>query len=590
MIPKNLKREHIIKAIEEVKKVGMPKRRSSKKFQLEYNGENFPPKYIISLANKHINGKILNSQDFSGGKEANNFLSSLGFNVVKTVYSTKTDVRPFKGNSEKGTLGSYHDERCPKCKETIRILLHKIYGKVEKNYKFYLGTRPEDFRNSPYYDKLKAINETLQNHRGFKSFVRSKTLPNCDFFVPNPGFIVEFDESQHFTIPRKLTLEPYPENLKLGFDGKRWITLCEKIRAKDNDPPYRDEQRAWYDTLRDFLPRIKCLEPTIRLYARDFVWCSLNPNNPLDLKRFKDILKSKSENWEIDLTKDSNPFLARIIIADKWNGNPQEAKKLLENICEKWPEGTKVKFILTCGGFLQFDWPESASIKNIGDNINPNKEVIATLVKEANKCARFVLSKGLRRKLRKFADYITFGIDSQNDKITTTKNYISQPHIELVFLIDLRNNKYYWTGKSYPTSSQQNSLLRISNLKKHFLNLDNVRLMILGCHDLSIFNPRSINAKGWRRKVNKDFKELSKEEKPTCVLQHPHTTVKVRTWLNAWSNLKVMLPSVTQYYGAGRFYESDRKRSEFDRLEDVLINTKLGKTLDIIVRVKHATG
>jgi hypothetical protein len=29
--------------------------------------------------------------------------------------------------------------------------------------------------------------------------------------------------------------------------------LCEEINAKDNYPPYRDEQRAWYDTLRDFL-------------------------------------------------------------------------------------------------------------------------------------------------------------------------------------------------------------------------------------------------------------------------------------------------------------------------------------------------
>jgi hypothetical protein len=55
--------------------------------------------------------------------------------------------------------------------------------------------------------------------------------------------------------------------LELGFDKKRWIRLCETIGAKDNDPPYRDEQRAWYDTLRDFLPSIRGLKPTIRLHS-----------------------------------------------------------------------------------------------------------------------------------------------------------------------------------------------------------------------------------------------------------------------------------------------------------------------------------
>ena len=51
MIPQNIKKKHIIKAIEEVKKVGIPKGRGSKKFLLEFNGDYYPPKYIVSLAN-----------------------------------------------------------------------------------------------------------------------------------------------------------------------------------------------------------------------------------------------------------------------------------------------------------------------------------------------------------------------------------------------------------------------------------------------------------------------------------------------------------------------------------------------------------
>jgi very-short-patch-repair endonuclease len=67
-----------------------------------------------------------------------------------------------------------------------------------------------------YYKKLTEIYEALQNFRGFKEFVKAKSLPQCDFFLPKYKFIVEFDESQHFTLPRKITLERYPKELELG--------------------------------------------------------------------------------------------------------------------------------------------------------------------------------------------------------------------------------------------------------------------------------------------------------------------------------------------------------------------------------------
>jgi hypothetical protein len=110
-----------------------------------------------------------------------------------------------------------HNERCPKCKERVREFLERIYGDVQTNYRFYLGTRPMDFKNTPYYGKLLEIYRALQNYRGYKEFVKAKNIPRSDFFIPDPGFIVEFDESQHFTIPRKITLELYPEI--------EWVTI-----------------------------------------------------------------------------------------------------------------------------------------------------------------------------------------------------------------------------------------------------------------------------------------------------------------------------------------------------------------------------
>lgn len=183
-----------------------------------------------------------------------------------------------------------HDERCKACKTNVKSLLVKLYGKVEGNCKLDAGTRPEDFRAARYYSQIKEIYETLQQFRGFGSFVKSSRLPRVDFFIPNPGFLVEFDESQHFTVPRKIALEHYPDGLQLGFSRERWITLAENLHKKDNDPPYRDEQRAWYDTIRDFLPSIIDLRPTARLFAKDFAWCSLDAQNDADLSRFSKFL------------------------------------------------------------------------------------------------------------------------------------------------------------------------------------------------------------------------------------------------------------------------------------------------------------
>ncbi|MHA1333202.1 MAG: hypothetical protein ACTSPL_03905 [Candidatus Odinarchaeia archaeon] len=583
MIPKNIKKGHILKAMGEIKKSGIPKGRRSRKFLLEFEGKFYPPKYVISIANKYANGIELNPSEFSGGRETNDFLRALGFRIVEVSVAVKA-VKPTEKRAKVKPPKIRHDERCKRCKETLRKLLERIYGKVEENYRFEVGTHPEDYRGTPYYSKLKEIYKTLQNHRGFKDFVKAKMLPHCDFFVPDPGFILEFDESQHFTHPRRIALEMYPDDLKLGFSRERWMMLCERINSKDNDPPYRDEQRAWYDTLRDFLPAVIGLKPTVRLFAQDFVWCSLSPNSPSDIRRFENILRKASQAWEIEVREEENPFLARVIIAGEWRGEPREVRRLLEDICNRWPEDRKVKFLMTCGGFVQFDWPESISREDIGSNKNPDSRAVSALVTEAERCVNLVLGGGLRDRLSEVTDYVTLGVDSHKERISTTKNYISQPHIELVFLVDLRSGRIYWTGKSYPTTGQQNDLVRIADLKTHFFDLDIGKVMVLGCHDLTIFNPRSKNAKGWRKRVNEEFRELAKEEKPVCVLHHPHTTVKVRTWLNAWSELRKTLPSVKVYAGAGRFHEPDRDPSKYDKLDDVLKRTKRGNTIDFIVK------
>ena len=183
-----------------------------------------------------------------------------------------------------------HNERCQNCKKTIKELLSMIFDNVEINYDINLPSRLDGYLGTNVYEYLVPVYKALQNHRGHDTFVRARKLPRADFFIPNQNLIIEFDESQHFTRPREIALNLYPKTEGFGFSVNRWHKLCQEMKKRDNDPPYRDEQRAWYDTLRDFAPLLWKTGKTIRLYSRDLVWCSLDVNKHEDVETFKRLI------------------------------------------------------------------------------------------------------------------------------------------------------------------------------------------------------------------------------------------------------------------------------------------------------------
>jgi hypothetical protein len=89
MIPSNITREQIIQAISEIKKGKIPPYRESTRWSILHNGEHFPPKYVISLANELANGRELDPSQFSGGDETNNFLKERGFDIVEKTTSVQ---------------------------------------------------------------------------------------------------------------------------------------------------------------------------------------------------------------------------------------------------------------------------------------------------------------------------------------------------------------------------------------------------------------------------------------------------------------------------------------------------------------------
>lgn len=81
MIPDNITREHVFRAVREIDHAGVPPKRFSKKFLLVVGNRTYPPKYVLSLANLYANGEMLDPESFGGGEETNGFLMELGFIV-----------------------------------------------------------------------------------------------------------------------------------------------------------------------------------------------------------------------------------------------------------------------------------------------------------------------------------------------------------------------------------------------------------------------------------------------------------------------------------------------------------------------------
>ena len=301
MIPRRITRAHIEEAIRRIIHDGIPPRRRGRGYCLATNGEHLPPKYTIALAHQVAKGKLLCPDRFSGGPESNEFLRRSGFAVVEcdcggSVHDGRvTPVSPPSVRRTRTIPSRRHSERCRACKIRVRQLLEHIYGTCVPNHRFGWQAGLDPYAATSIGSVLRDVAGVLEAYRGYGigTFVRSDVLAGCDYWVPDPGFIVEFDENQHFTSPRKLALSVYADTAPLGFSAERWTELCEHHDARDNDPRYRDEQRAWYDTLRDLVPSIEGLQPTMRLYARDRVWCSLDPDSREDRERFSELMHER---------------------------------------------------------------------------------------------------------------------------------------------------------------------------------------------------------------------------------------------------------------------------------------------------------
>lgn len=133
--------------------------------------------------------------------------------------------------------------------------------------------------------RLEVIDNIFRSLGGSSEGLREKQKRNLsghvDAWFPEPfNFIVEVDEEQHFTEYRSRSLQMYPSEAKVGFSIEAYLSYCERYGIladrKAGKPGYRKPtkdfpvtgrmaQRAYLDTMKDLLPPLWGLWPTVRI-------------------------------------------------------------------------------------------------------------------------------------------------------------------------------------------------------------------------------------------------------------------------------------------------------------------------------------
>ena len=218
-------------------------------------------------------------------------ISGSGQEILKNVHSTDTKIK-FHKNREGGIQKERDKDNVDEEKNLIYRYLLDRYDVVYWGYPTGLPASLDGYYEMKgVYPLLHQIYSGIEGHRGRNIKTGQRSLAPCDIYIPAQHRVVELDEYRHFSRLRRVALQNYPDRIQTAFDREEYMMLCEKVNAKDDTPSYRDEQRAWYDTIRDFVPLIDSkYKPVIRMPLLQSRKTDINLGKEALVKRMADSL------------------------------------------------------------------------------------------------------------------------------------------------------------------------------------------------------------------------------------------------------------------------------------------------------------
>ena len=170
--------------------------------------------------------------------------------------------------------------------------------------------------------------------------------------------------------------------------------------------------------------------------------------------------------------------------------NVTQARGMLLRAFEnnRWPG--KAMFAVTPGGFIVAPFPSPWE----GEcGWSSGTDDFEALVERAEEVVGEVLTPQVLSAARGRTQFLTLGLDlndrSGKWKMDRTSRGL---HAELVAIVDVEKGAaVQWTGKSYPTSWQEGTLVQETDLSSHRFKCRGECVLVLGCHDLNMFSGRA---------------------------------------------------------------------------------------------------
>jgi hypothetical protein len=147
--PKNITRDHVLKAIEKIEAEGIGLINSTK-WLVEINDKQYPPKEVMRYAHEQMNGEKIWKP--GGGEPTNNYLIKLGFNIVVDNSNPIFElIEKYKQNVRQNGLAD----------EIYKWKLLSEYGSKPDvtALNFTAEMQSVDFQNLNYYNATRVIRQ-----------------------------------------------------------------------------------------------------------------------------------------------------------------------------------------------------------------------------------------------------------------------------------------------------------------------------------------------------------------------------------------------------------------------------------------------
>lgn len=275
-----------------------------------------------------------------------------------------------------------------------------------------------------------------------------------------------------------------------------------------------------------------------------------------------------------------NEFKISRLILDRPLPN-LEALQKLRTVIGDLPDRARINFFITPGGFLSLPMPKGWAGQS---GWNTRHSDLESLINPARLHVEGLISGRKFPRASGKIDFLTLGVDIIGPEKCRA------PHAELVFVVDMSERTVVSvTGKSYPRPDQETTLVRITDLSSHLFRSGKERVLVLGCHDLNLFSPRSYanqTVGSQRREVADEMRALVAKFKPTMLLHHPHFTDTPNIWRPAWYGAQALMPQMRTWASAINYYNFYNPGSEpRGVLTKVLDSTSSGEgVLDLTTR------